>query len=171
MSSSHGSNSHSQLGLPPPPPSIPPNHALPAPTDLSLPPPPSSPDPLIACGSRHTIATDGTTVYGCGWSKWGQLGHPNVSAGDELDWTRVDVPVLGKGQRVVGVFAGGWRTVVVPKLDLLKLDVFDKNTDPAEKLSAPGGSALPLASPGETDIRILPQFMFPARNKWKGGGG
>ncbi|KND04840.1 uncharacterized protein SPPG_00540, partial [Spizellomyces punctatus DAOM BR117] len=113
-----GSSEHRQLGLTDQdqsvtdatdyPNNIATNDALPNPVDMDF----SSAGLMVSCGSNHTVISDGTTLYGCGWNKYGQLGP--VDVGEDVQQLRqIDLPRLADGQRISNIVCGGWHTLVL----------------------------------------------------------
>ncbi|TPX59973.1 hypothetical protein SpCBS45565_g07628 [Spizellomyces sp. 'palustris'] len=113
-----GSSEHRQLGLPDQDQSaidaagfsnnITTNDALPNPVDMDF----SSAELMLSCGSNHTAISDGTTLYGCGWNKYGQLGP--VDVGEDVQRLRqIDLPRLADGQKIISIVCGGWHTLVL----------------------------------------------------------
>ncbi|KAJ3164726.1 hypothetical protein HDU88_005162 [Geranomyces variabilis] len=49
------------------------NHALPSPVNFDF----TSQSLSVACGSKHTVVSDGKNVYACGWNKYGQVAPPS----------------------------------------------------------------------------------------------
>ncbi|KAJ3037587.1 hypothetical protein HDV00_001474 [Rhizophlyctis rosea] len=117
-----GSNTHHQLGTSQ---STTKNTALPTPIDL----PPdvditpytshSPPRIFMSSGSHHTLLATPAELFAWGWNKWGQCGSGGEDGEGEFvkGSRRVDLPVLGEGQKIVGVFAGWWHSLVVVEYD------------------------------------------------------
>ncbi|KAJ3015634.1 RCC1 domain-containing protein 1 [Thoreauomyces humboldtii] len=105
-----GSNAHGQLALPPSPddPSF--NPALPNPVDMDFDLEPGA-HLLAACGSRHTIVSNGKNVYACGWNKYGQGGGNGRE--EEVDMFRRVQGLDLDGGTVVKVACGAWHSLLL----------------------------------------------------------
>jgi alpha-tubulin suppressor-like RCC1 family protein len=56
--------------------------------------------------------TDDSTVWGCGWNAYGQLGMPPEQVPSSWKLTRLVLPD-GCPRTVTGVVCGAWSTIVV----------------------------------------------------------
>ncbi|KAI8825818.1 regulator of chromosome condensation 1/beta-lactamase-inhibitor protein II, partial [Fimicolochytrium jonesii] len=115
-----GSASHGELGLAENPDVKPGddadelNHALPTPIDLELPPG----RVMVACGSRHTVISDGTRLFGCGWNKYDQLNAVGSDLKKEscglipIELRHLAKPPMDQFT-IQAVSCGSWHTVVL----------------------------------------------------------
>ncbi|KAH6587802.1 hypothetical protein BASA50_011104 [Batrachochytrium salamandrivorans] len=100
---SFGSNRHGALGIAD-------SHGLPEPVDIDL-EFDTTTRPCVAGGLYHSIVSDGKSIYGAGWTSYGQLGR--IGTGDDIPvMCKLDIP-LPTESRIEGVFAGGWSTYLL----------------------------------------------------------
>ncbi|KAJ8326539.1 hypothetical protein O5D80_005283 [Batrachochytrium dendrobatidis] len=107
---SFGSNRYSQLGIAS-------SHGKPEPIDLDL-ESNSNIKSEIACGFHHSIATDGTRLYGAGWNSYNQLGRMK-ELGCIHEMRQLDIPLPAQCS-IVGVYAGGWSTFILATVPCLQ---------------------------------------------------
>ncbi|KAJ3188323.1 hypothetical protein HDU85_005474 [Gaertneriomyces sp. JEL0708] len=101
-----GSSANAQLGYINGPST---NNALPEPLDHDF----SSSNVMTACGSAHTVASDGTSCYACGWNKYKQVSPASTSeCCDRL--SLLSLPTTKhEGLRISKIACGAWHTLIL----------------------------------------------------------
>ncbi|KAJ3146413.1 RCC1 domain-containing protein 1 [Geranomyces michiganensis] len=91
-----------------------PNHALPGPVTFDF----TSQELTAACGSQHTVVSDGNRVYACGWNKYGQVTPSSSSAAyhriGAFQTVLLPAEVMSTvNAKVKAISCGAWHTLVL----------------------------------------------------------
>ncbi|KAI8922057.1 regulator of chromosome condensation 1/beta-lactamase-inhibitor protein II [Powellomyces hirtus] len=88
------------------------NHAIPSPVDFEF----GSLHLKVACGSQHTIVSNGTVLYGCGWTKYNQLGL-GTQISEIHEFRPIALPDMDSKVNIADICCGDWHTLVLVEWD------------------------------------------------------